>query len=173
MTGSDSWWPDMDGTVPADLAPVMLLTFRFEGEAFAFPVTRVQEILDPVEYTPVPNAPAFVPGVINVRGVVVPVVDIRHRLKMLQGSISEASRMIVFETDVNGARQKLAFRADSVEQVIEGPAGPVEKLPELGATWPRRFIAGAMRHGDELIILLDADELFAPAADTNTNTAEV
>lgn len=144
----------------------MLLTFRLDGEVFGFPVTRVHEILDPVRYTPVPNASAFAPGVINVRGVVVPVVNIRHRLLMGAARETESSRMIVFETDIAGTSQKLAFQADSVEQVIEGRHDRIERLPELSATWPKRFVRGAMRHHDDLLILLDADELFAPTLET-------
>lgn len=145
----------------------MLLTFRLDGEAFAFPVTRVHEILDPIPYTPVPNASAFAPGVINVRGIVVPLVDIRHRLLMSPAAETETSRIIVFEVDIAGTRQKLAFRADSVEQVLEGVSDKIEPLPELGAVWPRRYVQGALRHEDELIVLLDSHELFAPSQDTS------
>ncbi|PUB16439.1 chemotaxis protein CheW [Yoonia sediminilitoris] len=140
----------------------MLLTFRLDGEAFAFPVTRVHEILDPIPVTPVPNAGAFAPEVINVRGVVVPLLDIRHRLLMKP---AEASRIIVFEADLSGGPQKLAFRADSVEQVLESSPREIIPLPELGAVWPRRFVKGSLRHEDELIVLLDAQELFEPSHD--------
>lgn len=143
----------------------MLLTFRLDGEAFAFPVTRVHEILDPIPVTPVPNAGAFAPGVINVRGIVVPLLDIRHRLLMKSAEDTEASRIIVFEADLLGGPQKLAFRADSVEQVLESGPREMVPLPELGAVWPRRFVKGSLRHENELIVLLDAQELFEPSHD--------
>lgn len=150
---------------PDDTMTRMVLTFRLDGEAFAFPVTRVHEVLDPIPYTPVPNASEFAPGVINVRGIVVPLVDVRHRLLMRAAPETETSRIIVFEVDIGGVPQKLAFRADSVEQVFECPEEKVEALPELGAVWPKRFVRGALRHKDELIVLLDAHELFAPPQD--------
>jgi len=143
----------------------MLLTFRLDGEAFAFPVTKVHEILDPIPVTPVPNAGPFAPGVINVRGVVVPLLDIRHRLLMQPAEDTEASRIIVFEADLAGGQQKLAFRADSVEQVLECSPREIVPLSELGAVWPRRFVKGSLRHEDELIVLLDAQELFEPSHD--------
>ena len=143
----------------------MLLTFRLDGEAFAFPVTRVHEILDPIPVTPVPNAGAFAPGVINVRGVVVPLLDIRHRLLMKPAEETQASRIIVFEADLAGGQQKLAFRADSVEQVLESTPREMVPLPELGAVWPRRFVKGSLRHDNELIVLLDAQELFETTHD--------
>jgi purine-binding chemotaxis protein CheW len=141
----------------------MLLTFRLDGEAFAFPVTRVHEILNPIPVTPVPNAAAFAPGIINVRGVVVPLLDLRHRLRLKPAEDTKASRIIVFEVDLAGGPQKVAFRVDSVEQVLEFTAKEIIPLPELGSVWPRRFVKGSVRHDGELIVLLDAQELFEPS----------
>ena len=141
----------------------MLLTFRLDGEPFAFPVVQVNEVLDPIAHAPVPNADAFAPGVINVRGIVVPLLDIRHRLQLPKADPSESNRIIVFEEDFPGGRQKLAFQADCVEQVIECTEQQLESLPELGAVWPRQFVTGAFQHEGELVVLLDSKQLFMPA----------
>lgn len=141
-----------------------ILVFRFDGDAFAITVAAVHEILDAQDPTPVPNADAFAPGVINVRGVVVPVLNIRYRLEMEDAADPSACRMIVVEVPVNGTPQKLAFLADTVEDVIEADVSAPEKIPELGAIWPQVYLLGAIRKNDELIVLLDPSTLFCPKA---------
>lgn len=139
-----------------------VLVFRLDGDAFAITVTAVHEILDAQEPTPVPNADAFAPGVINVRGVVVPVVDIRCRLEMEEAPDHADCRMIVVEVPFDDVQQKLAFVADAVEDVIELDSGSVERIPELAAIWPQVYLQGAARRNGELIIVLDAATLFRP-----------
>ncbi|MCR9151243.1 MAG: chemotaxis protein CheW [Rhodobacteraceae bacterium] len=141
-----------------------ILVFRFDGDAFAIGVNAVHEILDAQVPTPVPNADAFVPGVINVRGVVVPVLDIRHRLDIGEAEDTSACRMIVVEVPVEGIPQKLAFLADTVEDVIDADLCAAEKIPELGAIWPQAYLLGAIRKNNELIVLLDTSTLFSPKA---------
>jgi purine-binding chemotaxis protein CheW len=139
-----------------------LLVFRLDEEAFAIGVGAVHEILDAQVPTPVPNADAFAPGVINVRGVVVPVVDIRCRLGMGAAADPARARVIVVEVEIDGAAQKLAFAADAVEDVIEADLHAVERVPELGAVWPQAYLRGAVRRAGELVILLNAETLFHP-----------
>ncbi|WP_158964459.1 chemotaxis protein CheW [Chachezhania sediminis] len=142
-----------------------LLIFRLEGEAFAVSVKGVHEILDPQSPTIVPNAPRHSPGLINVRGVVVPVFDIRHRLGMGAGTKQATSRMIVFEHEIDGEAGRLAFSADSVEEVHEADLAGLEPIPELGAIWPQACLEGAIRRNGELVVLLNTDVLFSPQGD--------
>ena len=139
-----------------------LLVFRLDGEAFAIGVGVVHEILDAQTPTPVPNADPFAPGVINVRGVVAPVVDVRHRLGMAPAADLQRARVIVVEIDIDGTPQKLAFAADAVEQVFEADLRAIERVPELGAVWPQAYLRGGLRRGGELVVLLDAHRLFHP-----------
>lgn len=145
-------------------APTSVLVFRLDGDAFAIIVEAVHEILDAQDPTPVPKADAFAPGVINVRGVVVPVVDIRYRLEMDAAADPAACRMIVVEVPLGGVPQKLAFLADTVEDVVEVDLSCTEKIPELGAIWPQVYLHGAIRPNDELVVLLDTSTLFSPKA---------
>ena len=149
----------------------MLLVFRVEGEAFALPVDIVNEILDPQPPTPVPNADPFAPGVINVRGVVVPVVDIRLRLNMPTQHGTDTARMIVIAHDIGGAATKLAFIADAVEQVIEADLGALECVPEIGARWPQEYLRGAFRKDEDLIVILDPASLFLPTSTAQQDAA--
>ena len=143
----------------------MLLIFRLDGEAFAISVTWVHEILDSQVPTPVPNAGPLAPGLINVRGVVVPVIDIRYRLDLAPAPAVTSGRTIVFEHPIDGTPQKLAFSADSVEQVIEYDLSSIERVPDLGAVWPQNYLRGAIRHNSELIVLLETETIFAPTTD--------
>lgn len=153
-----------DPTATDDLRPDdgSLLMFRLDEQAFAISVAAVHEILDAQASTPVPNADAFAPGVINVRGVVVPLVEIRHRLAMGHAPDPEHARVIVVEIGIDGAAQKLAFAVDTVEDVIEADLAAVEKVPELGAVWPQAYLRGAVRRAGELVILLRTETLFHP-----------
>ncbi len=145
--------------------PEMLLIFRLSGEVFAISVTCVHEILDPMPRTEVPNAPAFAPALINVRGAVAPLVDIRQRLRMKAVPASEDARVIVLELPVNGAATKLAMIADSVDEVIEADLATLEAIPDLGARWPEIYVKGVARHNDGLVVLLDTETLFRPDPD--------
>ena len=141
----------------------MLLIFRLEGESFGVTVDDVHEILAPQDPTPVPNADPFAFGLINVRGVVVPVIDVRRRLRMAPVDRLETSRMIVLEHCIDGTMTKLAFSADAVDKVIEADLDALEKVPDLGASWPQEYLRGAIRREGDLVVLLDTETLFAPS----------
>jgi len=140
----------------------MALIMRLSGEAFGIPVRNVNEIIDPIPITHVPNAPAFAPGLINVRGAVVPLLDLRHRLRMAPAALGASARIVVLETMVEGTLTRLAFLADAVEEVVDVDLSRLEPVPELGAPWPDAFILGVMRHSKGLVVMLNGDTLFRP-----------
>lgn len=144
--------------------PEMMLIFRLSGDVFALPVGDVHEILDPLPTTSVPNAPAFAPALINVRGAIAPLIDIRQRLRMPTVPADDHARVIVLELPVNGVATRLAILADAVEEVIETDRAALKPVPELGARWPEQYVVGVARHGDTLVILLDTETLFRPDA---------
>ncbi|GMG83747.1 hypothetical protein LNKW23_29600 [Paralimibaculum aggregatum] len=119
-------------------------------------------IIDPLPTTLVPRAPAYVPGLINVRGSVVPVLDLRQRLGMPPAEPTEHSRMVVLDVEIAEAVTKLAVIADSVEQVLEIETAAIEPVPEIGIRFPVRFLAGLARRGGDLLILLRTETVFAP-----------
>jgi purine-binding chemotaxis protein CheW len=143
-----------------------LLVFGLSGEAFALPVTAIHEVIDPLPVTPVPNAPVHAPGLINVRGIVTPVIDIRLRMRMPPARAgSRSGRIIVLELPVEGTLTRVAINADSVHEVIEVDPHRLEIIPELGTRWPEQFVRGIARHDEALVVLLDPATLFAPDAD--------
>lgn len=147
-----------DDTIRKD--PEMLLTFRLQGERFALRVIHVNEILDPIARTRVPHASRYAPALINVRGTVVPLFDIRRRLDLAPEDNPDDARIVVLDVRLNDEMTRLALPVDAVENVIETATDKVEALPELGARWPKAFIEGVAFHNDQLVILLDTDALF-------------
>lgn len=140
----------------------MYLTFHMHGEIFAIEVARVHEIIDPLPMTPVPNADPFAPGLINVRGAVVPVVDMRRRLGMPDTERTADTRFVVLEVTIAEELTKIALVADRVDQVLELRGTMIEPVPELGIRWPSEYIAGVAKVEGNLLILLDILTLFRP-----------
>lgn len=146
--------------------PQMMLVFALSGECFALPVSAIHEVIDPLPVTPVPNAPPHAPGLINVRGIVTPVVDVRLRLRMARPAQSDRSaRFIVLDLPVRSLPTRVAIEADAVHEVIEADTTRLEPVPDLGARWPEAFVHGVARHNGGLVVLLNPETLFAPDAD--------
>ncbi|MGF1502238.1 MAG: chemotaxis protein CheW [Paracoccaceae bacterium] len=139
-----------------------MLTLRIEDEIFALPVNGVQEIIDPLPVTIVPNADSFVQGLINVRGSVVPVVSLRRRLDVSATKHTKNTRIVVLEVPIADELAKVALEADSVEQVIELADCAIEPVPEIGIGWPPRHLAGVAKRETGLIVLLRIESVFEP-----------
>ena len=138
-----------------------LLTFRLSEQVFGLAVERVTEIIDPQKTARVPNANPLAPTLINVRGSVVPVLDLRNRLGMKPAEHSSTSRMLVIDITLNDEPCKLAVVADEVEDVIEAVVDDLETVPELGIRWPVGCFRGVSKRQNNIVILLDADTVFA------------
>lgn len=143
----------------------MVLIFRLSGEAFAISVSRVHEILDPIPVTVVPNATAFAPALVNVRGAIVPLIEIRQRLRMPPAIPGPSARLVVLELPVAAVPTRLAIMTDAVEEVVETNLALLEAIPDLGARWPEIHVSGVIRHGDGLAVLLNTENLFCPDAE--------
>lgn len=139
-----------------------VLIMRLSGEAFGLPVRLVHEIMDPIPVTRVPRASRFAPGLINVRGAVVPIVDIRERLRMASAPPCETARIVVLNLPGDTSPLRLAILADAVDEVIEVNLANRETIPDLGAPWPETYVAGVTRHRDGIVVLLNTETLFRP-----------
>lgn len=138
-----------------------ILTLRLEGEVFALPVDHVQEIIDPLPMIHVPCASALAPGLVNVRGSVAPVLDLRRRLGMPPAPRTENSRFIVLDVPLDGETTRIAVEADAVDKVVEVEASAFEPIPEIGIDWPAEYLDGVARLGGDLVVLLKAETVFA------------
>lgn len=145
-----------------DAGTDMILTLRLSDEIFGLPVQMVHEIIDPMPITAVPNAPSHAPGLINVRGAVVPLFGLRDRLRIPDAPISHTARIVVIETEHDGASMRLAILADAVDEVIDVDLSSLEPVPDLGAPWPEHYVSGVLRHAASLVVLLNTSNLFRP-----------
>jgi len=136
------------------------LTFRLAAETYGIEVHKVREILDLPAITKVPQAPEFMVGVINLRGHVVPVVDLRRRFQLETAEQTKDSCIIVVEIDFEGELLTTGIVGDSVEEVIELAEGQIEPPPKLGTQLNAEFIHGMGTLGEEFVLLLDIDRIF-------------
>jgi purine-binding chemotaxis protein CheW len=137
-----------------------ILTMGLQGETFAVPAGIVREILDLIPVTEVPNASSFVAGLINVRGKVVPLADLRVRFGMEVKASTIDSRIVVVEIDLEGEATTVGILADKVHEVTEVTAAAIEATPRIGMRWRPEFIKGIGKRDDEFIIILDIDRIF-------------
>jgi len=138
-----------------------VLTFDIAGEMFAIEAVKVQEILDLLPETPVPGAKAFVGSVINFRGKVIPLADIRLAFGMEATVPTIDSRIIVIELDIEGEPTLTGIRTDKVNEVttLERSAG--EPPPSVGMRWRPDFIDCLVRRGGEFIIIPNLQTIFS------------
>ena len=137
------------------------LTFRLEEEVFALDISQVREVLDFTAITKVPRTPEFMRGVINLRGSVVPVVDMRLKFGMSRTEQTLSTCIIIVEINIEGDRLILGALADSVQEVIELGPGQIEPAPRIGTRLDTDFIKGMGKRDDEFIIILDIDRIFS------------
>jgi purine-binding chemotaxis protein CheW len=133
---------------------LQFLTFLLADEEYGIDILRVQEIKGHSAITPIPNAPVHIRGVMNLRGSVVPIVDLRSRFGM---PVAEITRFTVFVI-VNLGRRAVGLLVDAVSDVLDVPGENMQPTPELGAV-DTSFMCGMARNGDRLILLLDIDRL--------------
>jgi purine-binding chemotaxis protein CheW len=149
------------GTVHNFSRPMEILTLALAGEAFALEATIVREILDMIPTTDVPNAPSHARRLINVRGKVAPLVDLRVLLGIPQGENSIDTRIVVIEVDLDGEPTIVGILADKVYEVTEISSESIESTPRVGMKWRPEFIRGIGRRNGDFLIVLDIDRVFA------------
>jgi purine-binding chemotaxis protein CheW len=142
-------------------APIEALTFDLQGETFALEAGLVREVLDLLPETDVPGAPPFVGAVINFRGRVIPLVDLRLAFDMAAGAPTIDSRIVVIEYDLDGEPTLIGLRADKVHEVTAIPRNTTEEAPRVGLRWRTDFIRLLARRDGDLIVIPDLDQIFA------------
>ncbi|WP_421683095.1 purine-binding chemotaxis protein CheW [Stutzerimonas urumqiensis] len=147
------------GTAVADNQ--QYLTFSLGEEMFAVGIQRVREIIEYGNVTTVPMMPRFVKGVINLRGSVVPVIDLSARFGRGVGAIHRRTCIVIIEIEHDGAQQELGVVVDSVSEVLDIPATEIEPAPAFGARIRADFISGMGKVGGRFVILLNVDKVLA------------
>ena len=137
------------------------LTFRLGEEVFALDIIKVREVIDFTTATKVPRTPAFMRGVINLRGTVVPVADLRLKFGMSATASTVNTCVIITETTVDGETTVLGALADSVQEVLDLGADTILPPPRIGTKLRTEFIKGMGRQNDRFVMILDIDAVFS------------
>lgn len=144
------------------------VVFRLGGEGYALEVMRVQEVLDVQAMTEVPGSPKSLLGVINLRGHVVPVYDLRIPFGLtLQGSLKRAPSVLIVETELGNDSRVTGLVVDRVSDVLEFSPDEIQPSPQLGLGKTTPFIRGLIRHQEGFLLVLDVDRVFAALATMN------
>lgn len=136
------------------------LTLRMQDEIFAIEAGSVREILELVPITEVPNAPPFVSGLINVRGRVVPLADLRVMFDMDRPPPDQDTRIVVIEIEIEGEPTVAGILADRVYEVTEIEAGAIQQAPRVGMRWRSDFVKAIGKRDGDFIIIPDMGRIF-------------
>jgi len=140
--------------------PLQCLTFLLGEEAFALDIRSVREIIQQGHMTPVPLMPNFVRGVINLRGAVVPVIDLHARFGRPAATLGKKTCIVIFDSLRDGERVELGLLVDAVSEVVDIAGDDIEPPPNFGASVRRDFIRGMGKLGPRFVIILDPDKAF-------------
>jgi len=135
------------------------LSFQLAGEEYGCPVLAVQEIIQWTDVTRVPRLPAFVQGVINLRGKVIPVLNLRQRFGLAAQEATPRTCIVVLQIEQEHGRLLCGAVVDAVTEVVDIATDRIEKPPEFGASVDTAFIAGIGQLGQRVIILLDVERI--------------
>ncbi len=134
------------------------VTFYLDGEKYAVNVEHVREVLKNTAISPVPGAPFFVLGVINLRGNIVTVIDAHKRFSLAPADHSDSTRIVVVEM----SGQLMGMVVDKVDEVVILKESEIDLAPNVGNDESSKFIKGVTKRGEELIILVDLEKLLTP-----------
>jgi purine-binding chemotaxis protein CheW len=137
------------------------LTFLLGNEMFGIGILNIKEIIEYGSLTSVPMMPEFIRGVINLRGAVVPVVDLAARFGRGASNITRRSCIVIIETDHEDEKQDIGVVVDAVSEVLEIPAADIEPAPSFGAKIRPDFISGMGKVKDKFVILLEASKVLS------------
>lgn len=137
------------------------LTFKLDQETYALDITQVREVLDFAEITKVPRMPEFMRGVINLRGGVVPVVDLRLKFGMTRTEKTVDTCVIIIDLASEGETTLLGALADSVQEVMTMEPDQISPPPKIGTRLDTEFIKGMGKKNDDFVIIIDIDKVFS------------
>ncbi len=133
------------------------VTFQLDKEMYGVNVMQVREVLRYSDIAPVPGAPAYVLGIINLRGNVVSVIDTRMRFGLPPAEVTDNTRIMIIESE----RQTVGILVDSVAEVVDLNTKDIDDTPNVGTEESAKFICGVCNRGDDLLILIDLYKLLS------------
>lgn len=141
--------------------PSQYLTFQLGGETFAIPILNIKEIIEYGHLTTVPMMPEFIRGVINLRGAVVPVIDLAARFGGESVAATRRTCIVIIEVDAEDGRQDVGVVVDAVNEVLEIPRAEIEPAPSFGARIRADFIQGMGKISGRFVVILDVNHVLS------------
>lgn len=142
---------------------MQLVSFRVGKELFVLSIKQIQEIIRPTEIVAIPRSPEFVEGVINLRGRIIPVIDLRKRFCV--EAIGEENKIRIIVAEIGDV--VVGLMVDAVEEVLRIESGCYNDAPSIAVGIEQKFVEGIVKNKDQMLILLNVNELF------NTDEAEL
>ncbi len=149
------------GPVQAPVEQSQYLTFYLAGEEYAIGILRVKEILEYDTVTPVPQTPPAIRGVINLRGSVVPVVDLAAKFGLPPSPIAKRTCIVIVEVSLDGRETVMGVLADAVSQVMDLTAADIEPPPAFGTRVKVDYLQGMGKVGKKFVLILDIDQVLS------------
>ncbi len=153
--------PAKSGIATAGNEAQQYLTFALGGEMFAVGILNVREIIEYGNLTEIPMMPGFIRGVINLRGAVVPVIDLLSRFGGKASEVQRRTCIVIVEMRVDNVKQELGIMVDAVSEVLEIPPSEIEPPPSFGAKIRADFIAGMGKVDGKFVIILQIDRVLS------------
>lgn len=148
-------------SVPSITVPTQFLTFHLDKEVYAIEISKIKEVLEWTSLTKIPRTPDFMCGVINLRGSVVPVVDLRLKFGMAKSERTVNTCIIIIDVVQEEITTVIGAMADSVKEVMELDPDHIDPAPKIGTGMRTDFMRGMGKQGDHFVILLDTDKIFS------------
>ena len=137
------------------------LTFRLGDECYAIPILKIKEIIGMMAITKIPKLPKFIKGVINLRGKIIPVVDLRIKFGLDEKAYDERTSIIVMEIQNGSTTNINGVVVDTVQEVMDIPDSSIEPPPQYGSAANQEFLTGMGKVNENVIMLLDVDKIFS------------
>lgn len=137
------------------------LAFYLNEKNYAFPILKVNEVIVLPEITPMPKTPSYMKGVINLRGLIIPIIDMRAALNMQEVEYGKQTCVIIVKMQIKNLEKMVGFIVDCVSEVFEIPMSDIEKPPSYGEDKENGFLRGIGKVKDKIIMLLDIDKILS------------
>lgn len=158
-----------DGSGPAQ----KLLSFGLGKEEYGLDILAVREIIGLIDITPLPRTPEYVKGVINLRGKIIPVIELRTRFGMPSVNYTEETCIIVVDVPTDGESESrlMGVVVDTVREVLDIPTSAIEPPPEFGCSIPMDYITGIGKVKEKVVVMLDTTKVMSPADSNSVTTS--
>ena len=135
------------------------LTFLLGSEEYGIPINKIKEIIGIMDITSVPRTPVFIKGVINLRGKIIPVMDLRLKFELGEKDYNQRTCIIVVEIDFSGSRRLMGIVVDTVSEVVNIQKNDIELPPQYGGRMDTAFLTGMGKVKGKVILLLDIEQV--------------